>query len=468
MSRVDARSLIGRAVDLLASRTLSFWVMGAWIALATVWLIPFQVTGQPDATIQGIARHWLPFRMVYAALLVTTLVCALVRLRKDWRRANFVTPADRPLPSTSSAVVGETGLDDVASRLEGMHYEVRRFPDRVLAVRHRWSVLGGSVFHLALPMLALGFLVHALTFSSINFRLVEGQSTDQVLRSVTSGKGAWKPLRSSVESIALEQVQPRYFKDVLLFDRLDAQVRFQRTGTSRGLSLASPLWVDPFTMISIQDFGVAPRFQILRANKIEDDIIADMSIFPPGNEDSADLPKTGYTVSAMLYPDYSVVNGQDVSLSYNLRNPRLRVALEQANKPGVIVTRRLVRVGERVPATQDTFVVKELRYYGEFRVWRSYGFPLVVLSALLILGGLVMRFLLPRQDLVAWTSPDGVALLARVDGASPTGARWATQRLAVRLAEEPSTRPRGPKPLRDDSPFASPDEDAFSHERDEE
>lgn len=449
-----------RGLDALASRTLSFWVMGAWIALAVVWLIPFQLTGQPDATLEGIATRWLPFRIVYAELLVTTLVCALARLRKDVRRARSSASLERPLPERPAARVSGT-LDATAEALTALGFRVRHGDDRVLGVRRPWSLVGGALFHLGLPLLAAGLLVHAVTAGSLNFRLIEGQRTDPMLAKA-SGTGSWRPLRSSAASLTLESVQPEYFGDVLLFSRLEARFR-GRDGSAHDLSLASPMWLDPFTMISIQDFGVAPRFQVLGpGGTVAEDVVTDMSIFPPGNQDSAQLPLTGYLVTLKLYPDHGVVAGRDVSLSYNLRAPRMLMGVERTEPAGVLIDRRLVAPGEPIADGSRAVLVKELRRYGEFRVWRSYGMPIVLLAGLLLTAGLAVRFLIPREDVVAWEDAGGIALMARVDGRAASGARPLLDRIATAVAEERGGRtPRKAAPPARPEGFAEADDDAF-------
>lgn len=405
-----------RCVDALASRVVSFWVIGAWIALALVWLVPFQFTGQPEATLEGIGNDWLPFRTVHAALALTALACGLVRLSRDLRRVRRDPPLDRPVPDAPAARCdGE--LEDALDVLTGAGFDAALGPDRVVAVHRRWALLGGSLFHLAIPLLAAGLALHAATYGSMQMRLIEGQGTDVVAASIGSGEGRWEGLRSRIASLTLERVEPVFYRDILLFEQLEATVVHDRSDRRREFSLSSPLWLDPFTMLSIQDFGYAPHIQLLTpGGEVAEEVIASAAVFPPGSQDKVSLPANGYTVSMVVFPDHGVVGGRDVSMSYNLRDPRVLLGIERTFPSGDLEARRLVALGEKVRAVGFDVVIKDIRRFGVFRVWRSYGWPLIALSAVMMLAGLTARILFPCREVAVWRIDGGLGMVVRVDG----------------------------------------------------
>ncbi len=416
MAVPESRPTSRRVLDALASRTVSFWVMGAWIALALVWLVPFQLTGQPESTVVSIASAWLPFKIAHAGLVLTTAVCAALRLQRDLRRAGRALPMERALPAEPQMHANGT-LDGARGVLEEMGFDVESGADRVLGRRYGWSLLGGSVFHLAIVLLAAGLVVHAATYGAIGFRLIEGQGGERASVTVKRGEGQWAGMPGMVRGLVLKRIQPAFHKDVLLFYRLDAAFTEKGTGRQRDMSLPSPLWIDPFTFLSLQDFGYAPRVQLVDAKgKVVEDIVDDIAVFPPGGEDSLRLPTNGYTVSMMVYPDYGVVRGRDVSLSYNLRNPRIVANVEQDFPVGMTRVRRLVKLGEAIPGTDRLVRIKEILYYGQFRLQRSYAWPFLAISAVLMLAGLSARLVWPCTDVVVWESGPGLGMTARVDG----------------------------------------------------
>lgn len=425
-----------RAVAWLTSRGGSFWVLGAWVALAVVWLVPFQLTGQPDATVSGIATTWLPFQLAYAALTLTTAVCGFVRFQADLRRYRARPPVERPLPATPSLRI-DGSLPQAAAALKRMRFEVTEAPDRVLGSRARLSVLGGSVFHLAIPLLALGLWLHATTFGAISFRLIEGQPASTVAPGITAGQGEWAGLPLAADGLKLESVGPSFFEDVFLFERLDAVLLDERTGQSRWLSLSSPLWLDPFTMVSVQDFGLAPRVQLLEEDgSVAEEITAAMSVFPPGSQDRVFLPENAYIVGMTVLPDYGVVDGRDVSLSYNVREPRFVLTVEKEYPVGQVWARGMVGLDEPLSGAGLDVNIAELRYHGTFRVWRSYGWPVLALAALAMLVGTGARFLYPSHEVAVWEVDGGLGVDVRIDGRpGPVGRSAFAERLAARMSE---------------------------------
>lgn len=423
------------AVKVLASRAVSLWVMGALVGLIAVWLVPFQLTGQPETTLAGIGNDWLPLRVAYAALVVTSFACGSVRLRRDLRRMCAPLPVERPLPSEARHVIKGT-LAAAREVLGKAGFEMAGGPDRVVAIQRRWSLIGGATFHLCVSFLAVGIALHGATYGSIELRLAEGQSTDLVIDTVERGDGDWEGLPSAVASLTLEEVETSFYRDVLLFDTLDATFLDERTGRRSTMSLSSPMWLDPFTTMSIQDFGLAPHIQLVEPDGgVVEEVVAVAAVFPPGGQDRVRLPFNGYTVSMIVYPDHGVVGGRDVSLSYNLDNPRILVGVEQDYPPGMMRVRRLVSLDETVPGTDLQVKVKDLRRFGELRVWRSYGWPLLVLSSLVMLAGLTSRTLFPCREIVLWPLGDGLGVAARVDGRpGPHGGDGFVEDLAERIA----------------------------------
>lgn len=414
--------LSGRLLRVAASRTLSFVLIGTWAGLLAMWVIPFQFTGLPEAQLASIAGAWWPLRIVYAALGVTTLACVIVRAQVDVRRARRPVRVVGDAAATLTPTLSLPALDIEAAqaRLADGGWSTSREGDTLAAWRWRGSLLGGSAFHLGIIVFAIAIALAPVMSEATDFRLIE---TEQVGMGDSAESGA--RLRQLVADATLEDVEPRYFRDVLLFERLDA-TWVRADGRSETFSLASPLWLDPVTTVSIQDFGLAPRFVVRSGGEVVQDTIAAMSIFPPGAEDDTNLPNADLIVSATAFTDYGVVDGRDVSLSYNVGSPRLRVAVSRATDPARVVARGLLAPGESLmiddlSGSPYELVFKELLQYGSFRVARSFAVPLLVAGGLLMVIGMGMRFMRPRAELIIWNDGAGVSVACRTDrvGISP-------------------------------------------------
>ena len=384
-------------------------LLAALCLLLAVWVVPFQLAGQSTATVSAIAWGWLPLQVAYALVGLATLYCTYVRLRRDLRRASGgLRAAAEPSPQAARL----EHMDDLhvaAQALSSRGYDVAEQPDRVVAVRNRWSALGGSVFHLALVLFALGVVLQHVTATSAQVRVIEGQSFGDAAK----GEPGW--VERAVSGLTLQSIRPAYFKDVLLFTRLDSTLK-DASGSTRDSSLAKPAWLDMFTHLSVQDYGLAPSFKVTDAQgRVLDDTTVAMALNPPGARDAVTLPGSELAISAVAFPDYGVVGGKDVSLTYNLRNPRLRVAVSRPVS-GVQTVRALLGVGDAVSVGQYTVRLTGIARHGTFTVFRTYATLPVALASLLMLAGLVARLFFPRHDVVMWRREGSLLADAWLDG----------------------------------------------------
>ncbi|MDH4140098.1 MAG: hypothetical protein OEV43_05950, partial [Coriobacteriia bacterium] len=139
----EARSgFIHRTFWWFASYRASFWILAVWFLMIAVWVVPFQVTGQPAETLERIGWQWAPMRVVYAFMAVALVLCTYSRLTRDWEKVRARNLPKQP-PS-ASVVVELMSLDDLSGQLEKRGYDVERQTDRLHAVKNRFAPLGGS------------------------------------------------------------------------------------------------------------------------------------------------------------------------------------------------------------------------------------------------------------------------------------------------------------------------------------
>jgi len=403
--------LMKRAWAFVTSRRGSHVLLGALVALLVVWLAPFQLTGQPKDTIEAIAWTWWPFVGVYIVIGIATIACTYSRARTDIRRARSIAPpSSRP---SDAAEKTDLPFDAVLARMKGAGYAVVCDESAARAVRRPWAPLGGSVFHIGILVLAAGLILNATTTQVVSFRVVEGQPFAQGLSAIDE-TGTAGPA-GLVAGYTLTRVDPQYYKDYLLFSRLDATLG-SVDGSSRTFALARPLWLDPITLLSIQDYGFAPRFSVKRLDaSVEESAVVAMNVFPPGTEDQADFNEVGARIKARVFPDYGVVNGRPVSLSYNIRDPKFLLAVSSTAEPGRLLGRGLVSEGESFDAGGLRVTAQGLLRYGTFKITRSPGAPVVALGFLMMMFGLLARVAGQRVDARVWNADEGVLFDAHAD-----------------------------------------------------
>lgn len=417
----DVRAGVRRGAEWLLrqlrSRRFSGWLIGAWVALVLVWLVPFQVTGQPDETINEIATRWWPMVAVQVLLLAATILCTFDRAQRDLRRARRWGTMPRRLIAPIGVDVAS--LDDAASLLQSSGLSVVATENRVIGVRWPWAALGGSVFHLALALIAVGFLLDANLASSVTFRLTETQAVGQ---SLVPESALAADVLGTVGHWTLSSVEPEYYRDVLLFTRLDAAFD-DGSGRMREMALSHPIWLDLSRTLTIQDYGFALRVVADSADGIQvSDSVAAMDIFPPGKEDSIDVPGTQIRLHVVLYPDHGVVDGRDVSLSYALRNPKLLVTAERTTSDREVLARALVAPGQPIETPYGTFTLAEVKRFGSFKVNSTPGLWVLVVGWVLASGGLAVRLFARRLDVVVEQTGEGFVMDAWLDTANRTEA----------------------------------------------
>lgn len=396
-----------KALSVIWSYEGSFWILVALSLMLAVWVVPFQVTGQPKATVDSIAWGWLPLIALYSLLGIATLVCTYNRFIRDWRRA-ALDPSVPETPTADAVPVAVVPLEQVEAHLVSAGYEVHRSGTGLRGVKNKWSPIGGSLFHLALIGFAIAAVVQHKTATLAEVRVTEGQSFTQA----AAGEPAWA--QRLVNGLVLKSVTPTYFEDFLLFTKLEAVVAGV-DGRPFNTSLSEPRWLDLATHLSIQDYGLAPTVRIAdKSGNLVNEATVALNVFPPGAEDSIDFTPYGLRLSVVAFPDYGTVGGRDVSLTYNIANPKFRVVV-QSSEDGTLLARELVGIGEPVDAGRYRVTFTGINRYGTFKLYRSYAVPVAALAAVLMLFGLILRLFFPRHDVLVWDHGDDLLVDGLLD-----------------------------------------------------
>lgn len=409
--------LVHRAYRLLISPRVTFWLLTAWALLYAVWVVPFTVAGQAEETVEAIALEWLPLRILYAAVAIALLACTASRAARDWRRCAATSVPQLRSDGEESWYHLALSLDEAETRLRKARFEVVRAEHGVRGIRGRYRPLWGSAFHLGILLFTAALALNGATLTTGGIELIEGQSAEEFFAATPERTGS-EAIRGKLESFTLQEITPRFFEQFLLFERLDATAEYR--GAERSFSLARPLWLDPVSYVSIQDFNYAPRVTVTSAQgDLMDDVVQSMKLFPPGSEDTLGIPAAKIALVLQVFPDYEVRDGVEISRSYNTADPRVRVTVFE-RVGGVttqrVLARRTVELGDPIVLPDGSrVVVSELRTVGTFRFVTAPWMPLVVLTGLLLLAAVAGRLLVPRLDVVLWSDGDGVLMDARLD-----------------------------------------------------
>lgn len=408
---------IGTYVRMLGSRRFATALIIAWACLLVIWVIPFEFYGLPRDQIKEIIYGELFFRLVYGLVALSTLGCILPRIPSAVRKALRVpSTLSRPRVPThrSSAVVGAwdaakarriVAQDGYGHLVEGEGW--------VWGVRNRWSPLGSVAFHVSLLLLMLSvtlLLVPSSTFSA-SAVVAEGESFDSE-EGVFSDR-ATPEVPPPPAAFTVRSIEPRFYKDLLLFTQLDS-VLVDELGNTRSMSLAAPWIVNPMTLLAIEDFGysLAVKDTVESSSSVPPQVYK-LKAFPSSLSDSFDrnIGANGYRFTVRIFGDYIDRSGMPGTKSFNLTEPRIEVAVARVLSSGQtieVVPARLVKPGDSIKVENGSVTFERVSYYGEYRLTRNLAAPFIFVSLLLLCVGTFARLLFPRREAVIANEDGGV------------------------------------------------------------
>lgn len=334
------RSRIPDPVEALASWKLSvvLTVSGAlFFALLAIW-----ATASPPQVVQQIAGL-LPFWILYGLLLLNTVLCL-------WRRWPLLV---RSLPAGN------------------------------------WRPLGTFLFHGSFFLLGLAVGLTLLFRQDLTVRVAEGEtfsgSPDQI---VVHHRARLNPPADPLV-FTVDQLRPEFWKDQLLFTRLEADLRFPGSAP-KTTRINRPLWIGASTFLRLSGFGYTPRYELRDASgRVLESLWVKLTVFPPGARDAFSFERFPHTIGVEITPDAAIENGRLISRSLNLSHPILSTNVSRGK---LTLAAADVEPGEPVEFEGLSLVFPEIRYWGDFSIVRDPGIPVLLTAFLVGLAGLAVRF----------------------------------------------------------------------------
>lgn len=407
---VGAATRLGRA---LRSPECSVVVMvsGAlYVGMLAVW-----GTKSPLEVVQNISRLF-PFKALYALLLVNLVLCMAHRLPATLRRCRPLRPpaglGDLARYRDRTTVEGGRGPFALAGLMRALRrrgYRVRLGADgrSFAALRGRFAPLGDLAFHLAFILILAGVLVSAATRFSGDVVITEGQT-------FWGERGDYLTFhpredfarRAPRLSFAVEKIGAAFYRDELFFTDLYAHVRYA-AGPQAGratVRLSHPLWLDG-ARINLVGYGFAPLYVLRGPDGRElDSAVVNLNVFPPGTEDSFRLPALPHRVHVTFFPDPVMADGVRGSRSNNLRDPVLQLRVYRHK---VRVYEGVVPLGSSASFDGLRLEFPGVRLSGQARVVRDPGASWVFAAFLVGIGGLALRVLWHRREVVGLVAGQG-------------------------------------------------------------
>lgn len=398
---------LSRLWAVLSSRKLSVWLIALLAVGYAAWVVPFQVYGVPPERVQRIATA-IGFRALAVLLLINTIACLIVHTGRVARRvrADF-GPSEDALDGESALVLRTTrDVTDAVSHatrvLRRARFHVRGNGHAIRATKGRYSPLGTIVSHAALVLLAVAAVMTSTGTFVGKMVLVEGETADAAERSSyvepSASEIATVPAGlMPVGTVELVTVDPGFWRDVQLFNKLSARVMIDGEAARIQINEPAPMGG---SWIAVDGFGYAPEVRLDRPEGGSESAFLKLKVFPPGSIDSFELPETPYRVDMKVFSDAEITDSGVINRTYNLRDPAIvmRVSdITSSSESGV--WQGTLRLGEAAEFEGYTLRVPSIRYYAELRVVRNAGAFWFVAALVLALLGLLMRTI-SRQRVV--------------------------------------------------------------------
>lgn len=417
-----------RLWDLLGSRELSVFIFVMAMVYFLILLIFSMVV--PPPWVQSISKL-LPYKVLYILFFLNLLICEIKWIPVVIRRCRKPKPPEHKedierFRHRRRIGGSEVSVEDVATvvRRKGYKTDVRdygpcdreqcneelkdkrQFSKLLYASRGRFSPMGNLLFHLSFLFLLLGFGISALYRFDGTVILAEGQGTiGQSIGYVSIEK---TNLLSVPEPFfEVSEIVPAFWMEKLLFTDLMAEVVFDgEKGITR---LSQPLTIDN-TKVSITGLGIAPEYLLRdRDGKEVDNGFVNLNIFMPGSEDWFVIPGTSYRVILSYYPDFEQSGNRITTRSMNPLNPVFRVKVFKGERR---LYNGIVKPGEEVSFANVRLSFPSFKYSGIFRVLQDRGFIFIWIGLIMMIAGLIWRFLFYKKEIVVFDNHNGERYIA--------------------------------------------------------
>ncbi len=409
--------------------------LGSWrlsivlMVLAALYygFLAIWATSSPPHVVGNIAQL-APFWLVYLLLLVNTGVCLwrrLSTLKREIGKRPFLAARASDWELATGPLCGREEARQLLGRLGYRPLVVE--DGSVAGVRRRWAALGTYLFHAAFFLVAIGFLLTLAARQEAKVWVAVGEEfKGDPSQFLSQSPPRWLASGVSVPDFRVTEIRPEFWRDQLLFTRLEAEVELAAEGrvTTR---INRPLWLGWGTFLRLSGFGYTPRYELRdRFGHVIDSRFVKLNLFPPGQRDYFSPPELPHRIYLEIYPDFVVEDGDPASRSLNLNNPAVAAQIYRGR----------FELGNALLRPEDSYTFEglslqfpEIRYWGEFAVVRDLGAPILFLGYLLGLAGLLLKIRGGRAE-VRWTAGgEGEARRLEVGGSDPP-------ELSVELAKE--------------------------------
>lgn len=386
-----------RVYSFLSSYKLSVYLLLVGI-IYYIFLFAWGLTS-PSAVVMNISKS-APFVILYSIFFINLVLCILNRWNFMLKRT-----AKKPLWFQNSSPLFEIGefkdspVKKISDKFRRSGYIMLTDGDLLWFLKGQWSSLANFLFHLAFLLIPAGIIISLFTRFEGRFTVVEG-FTFWGERGEYLSVSDDENFESSAPyvSFKVEEVGAEFFEDKLFFTDLYAKIMYpgDTLEKEKKVKLSSGARIG-FTHLNIEGYGFAPVYVLKnREGKIVSSATLNLNIFPPPTEDSFFVPDTPYRIYLRFYPDVKFKNTQPEPGTLNLINPIYSIKVFRGKR---LLFSGNLKPGEECSFDQFKLSFPEVKRWGQFRIVRDPGLPLIWSGFTLMIIALFFRFFRFRREI---------------------------------------------------------------------
>lgn len=347
-----------------------------------------------------------PFFLVLPLLIfISTLLCTVNRIR---------TRKAKPPDASAFRIkrnVAAANADAVPGYLKGRGWvPVAGSGESTVFIKGGKGFWGSMVFHAGLLLMFAAAAITSATLFSAEVLLQEGLPLPLGREGFLK---VWReplvPMRFQEGEMVLDRFEAVYKDERFPVDYV-ARVRIKGpdSESTSDVRVNAPLNLGEI-QYTMDRYGFSPGFLIKdrTGNVLFDGYVS--LVLMGGAEDSFEVPGTDAVLLVRLFPDFVMTEEGPSTRSRIPSNPVFGLRIKRGERAG---TGRLVKMGEEVEIDGLRISPNDLKYWAHFGVARDAGRHVFAASFMLIVAGLVSRFLYHERWLKVShaETPDGYQL----------------------------------------------------------
>ena len=276
------------------------------------------------------------------------------------------------------SVLPEEKLTDVAGLLKRKGYTVTVTGSSIHAVKHRYSFLPGTVSRVGIIIFLIAILASSQLRRSSETIIHQGQAMQAFGR-----QAVLKSISPDIPDQFLQIGEEGTFRLGSVKAELHSPA-FTRTVTT-----GFPVRMDGL-YYRITHVGIAQPITF-RHSGMEDYILLDLDILPPGKTDLIALPFEDLFLSVSLLPERTISKGLVKGKEYNLRNPFYQIVIQKGKEKEKIGELK-IREEESETITGISVSLNSHAVYLKVQAVSDPSLPFIYAGSFLVLLGILLMF----------------------------------------------------------------------------